>query len=91
MPLCPVCKKEFKNVDKHIEKLSLKDDAHKIYLDSVSTKSIYSQGDLISTHTNEQFEVLEDLGDKLKIRRPNSNFLILTIKKEKVKNVIPCQ
>lgn len=92
MPLCPVCSKEFKNVEKHIQRMSEKEDQeHKNYipksneeqLNNNSTK-IYKPGDIVSFKGKGRFEVVEDLGTKITVRREGNNLIKLTVKKERI-------
>jgi hypothetical protein len=91
MPLCPVCNKEFKNVEKHILRMAEKDDNHKNYSltqQTLETKTTnyktYQPGDIISLQGKGRFEVVEDLGAKLIIKREASNLIKMTVKKERI-------
>jgi len=90
MSTCPVCKSEFKDVEKHILKLAKKDEEHKKFIENKvsSTKSTlnvtFKKGDIIDIKDKGRFEVVEDHGAKITIKKPNSNLILLTIKKETI-------
>jgi hypothetical protein len=95
MSLCPVCNKEFQNIKTHLTRQSKKDDEHKKYLETIENNNqdiqpreqkykTYSPGDLVSFQGKGQFEVIEDLGEKIVVRRPGSNLFRMTVKKERI-------
>ena len=99
MSVCPVCKKEFKNLNTHLSHASKKDDDHKKYLEnfneeikgivdvvktSVENKKTYKPGDIVSFKGKGEFEIVEDLGEKVIVRRPGNNLIRLTVKKERI-------
>jgi len=90
MSLCPVCNKEFQNIKSHITRYAKKDQEHKKLLnveqkiESDIEKKTYKQGDMVSFKNKGVFEVIEDLGEKIVVRRKGSNFIKLTVKKERI-------
>jgi len=94
MATCPVCRKDFKNVEKHLLKTALKDEKHKEYVDSKietvqnytkqdNTKQ-YKAGQEVVVETRGAFQVIEDRGNKLMLKCPGTNFLTILVKKEKL-------
>jgi hydrogenase maturation factor HypF (carbamoyltransferase family) len=90
MSLCPVCNKEFQNLKLHVTRYAKKDKDHKKLLTveqkiEVNTENkVYKQGDIVSFKGKGEFEVIEDLGHKLVVRRKGSNLVKLTVKKERL-------
>ena len=77
MPLCQFCHKEFKDVEKHIRK------RHSDKQETQVSFKTYSPGDVV-VYQNSRFQVEQDLGTKLLVKKEGSNFLKLTIKKERL-------
>jgi hypothetical protein len=91
MLVCPVCKKDFSKLNAHLTRASKKDEKHKKYLEANKTvvvddllQKTYKPGDFVSFKGKGEFEVVEDLGLKVIVRRPGNNLIKLTVKKERI-------
>lgn len=85
MSLCPICKKEFKNLKIHFAQQSKKDEEHKKHIETQNFSQqpsfkILEPGQTISS-SKEKFVVVQDAGSKVVVQPDGKNFLKMKISK----------